>query len=61
MRIIAASTHVMPGIERFDLMDYRERLAATQKWSEDQGLGIRICFGSEIFYTASTDKLLEEG
>ena len=61
MRIIAASRHVMPGIERFDLMDYRERLAATPKWSDDQGLGNRICFGSEIFYTASTDKLLEEG
>lgn len=61
VKVIAATTHVMPGIERFDLMDYRERLATAQKWSDEQALGIRICFGSEIFYTASTERLLMEG
>ena len=61
VKTIAATTHVMPGIERFDLMAYKVRLATAQKWSDEQALGIRICFGSEIFYTASTERLLMEG
>ena len=61
IKTIVATTHVMPGIERFDLMNYRNRLMTAQKWSNDQGLDIHICFGSEIFYTASTERLLTDG
>ena len=58
---IAATSHVSPGIERFFLKVYRERLAMAQRWSDEQGFDIRICFGSEVFYTASTERLLTEG
>lgn len=54
VKTIAATTHVMLGIERFDLMDYRGRLATAQKWSNEQALGIHIWSGSGILYTAST-------
>ena len=58
VKVIAATLHVTPGIKPVNLTVYGERLAMAQRWSDDQGLGIRICFGSEIFYTQSTERLL---
>ena len=52
-KVITATTHVMTVIEHFDLMNYRKRLTTTQKRSDEQNLGIRICFGLETLYTAS--------
>ena len=59
--VIAATSHAMPGLQRFPLDAYLEHLKMAQEWSDAQGLGIRICNGSEIFYTRDTVRMLQEG
>ncbi|MPM92885.1 Tyrosine-protein phosphatase CpsB [bioreactor metagenome] len=58
---IITTPHVMPGITPFNLALYREHLAALQSWCLDQGQGLRLYPGAEIFYTPMTVQYLNEG
>ena len=59
--VIASTSHATPGIEPFPMDTYLQRLAEEQQWCDAQGLGIRLCPGSEIYYTKSAARLLQEG
>lgn len=58
---IITTPHVMPGITPFDFALYREHLSALQSWCRDQGQGLRLYPGAEIFYTPMTVQYLGEG
>ncbi len=58
---VIATPHVMPGIAPFDGERFRQRLAALQSWCRDQGQGLRLYPGAEIFYTPMTVQYLNEG
>ena len=58
---IVTTPHVMPGIAPFDGERFRQRLAALQSWCRDQGQGLRLYPGAEIFYTPMTVQYLNEG
>ena len=58
---IITTPHVMPGIAPFNLALYREHLAALQSWCREQGQGLRLYPGAEIFYTPMTVQYLNEG
>lgn len=58
---IVTTPHVMPGIVPFDFALYREHLSALQSWCSDQGQGLRLYPGAEIFYTPMTVQYLNEG
>ncbi|MHC1721894.1 MAG: CpsB/CapC family capsule biosynthesis tyrosine phosphatase [Aminipila sp.] len=58
---VVTTPHVMPGITPFNLALYREHLAALQSWCRDQGQGLRLYPGAEIFYTPMTVQYLGEG
>ena len=59
--VIAATTHATPGQVAFPLADYQERLAAANRWAEENGIGIRVVPGCEILYTEHSARLLREG
>lgn len=59
--VIAATSHSMPGLQRFPMDEYLDHLKMAQEWIDGQGLGIRLCTGSEIFYTRDTVRMLQEG
>ena len=61
VKVIAATPHVLPGIEKFDINGYRKRMALIKKWNDEANTGICLSSGSEVFYTASTERLLMEG
>ena len=58
---VVTTPHVMPGITPFNLALYREHLTALQSWCRDQGQGLRLYPGAEIFYTPMTVQYLNEG
>ncbi|NCB35429.1 MAG: hypothetical protein EOM58_05230 [Clostridia bacterium] len=58
---VVTTPHVMPGIAPFDGERFRQRLAALQSWCRDQGQGLRLYPGAEIFYTPMTVQYLNEG
>ncbi len=59
--VIAATSHAMPGLRPFPMDAYQQNLEAARAWIDAEGLPIRLCAGSEIFYTADAPRLLREG
>ena len=59
--VVAATPHAFPGVEEFDTVRFKKHLKMAQKWSDEQGLGISICTGTEVFYNSTAEKELGEG
>lgn len=61
IRTIAATCHVCPGYEPFDLALYRERLAQAQAYCEENGLAVAVVPGAEVAWTYQTPAALLQG
>ena len=49
--VVAATTHVLPGLRPFDMALYRERLKQAQEYCAEQELPLQVIGGAEIGYT----------
>lgn len=58
IRLLAATTHAMPGIRPFDLDLYNARLREAQAYCDINQLPIRLICGAEIRYTSYTVPML---
>lgn len=57
---VAATCHVRPGIEPFDLGLYRERLAEAQTFCREQQLQVQVIAGAEVAWTYQTVSSLRQ-
>lgn len=58
---IAATPHVYPGVQPFDMALYRKRLEEAQQYCDAQALGITLLPGAEIAWTYQTVEALRTG
>ena len=60
VRLVCATTHVAPGLRRFDAELYRERLKEANAYCRKRDWPLRILSGCEMYYSpAAVDALLE--
>ena len=58
---IIATPHVTPGVRRFNLERYEQRLVEAQRYCAENGLPLEIYGGAEILYTPMTVTMLLDG
>ena len=58
---IIATSHITPGVRRFDMEGYRRALREAREYCEASGYDMTIYEGCEILYTRQTCRLLQEG
>lgn len=58
---IIATSHATPGVQRFQLDEYRQALADARAYCTEKGLEIEILEGCEVLYTDQAPRLLSEG
>lgn len=56
--IVAATPHVLPGVQPFDMPRYQKRLAEAQAYCSEENLPVRVISGAEIRYTPLTLSML---
>lgn len=60
VRLVYATTHAAPGLQRFDASLYRKRLKEANAYCQKQGWPLRIRSGCELYYSpAAVDALLD--
>ena len=60
VRLVCATTHAAPGLRRFDVELYRERLKEANAYCRKRDWPLRILSGCELYYSpAAVDALLE--
>lgn len=57
---IVATPHVVPGIEKFDEMQYCRALDEANAFCTAKGLNLRVLSGAEVFYTDMTLAYLQQ-
>lgn len=58
---IAATCHVCPGMEPFDIGLYRERLAEANAFCKQEDLDVTVFSGAEVAWTYQTESALRRG
>lgn len=58
---VAATCHVRPGIEPFDMGIYRERLARAREICRSERLPVQIYSGAEVAWTYQTENAVRRG
>ena len=51
IKVVAATSHALPGIRPFDLTLYKERVSEAREYCKEKKLPIRIISGAEIYFT----------
>lgn len=59
--IIIATSHVEPGLRRFDWQIYNDRLQEANDYCRERSLPLTVLPGAELLYTSFTCNMLREG
>ena len=58
---LICTSHITPGYEKFPQETYLEHLEEAKAWCEKNAPAMKLHIGSEILYTESTGRMLDEG
>lgn len=59
--VIIATSHVEPGLRRFDWQFYNDRLQEANDYCRERSLPLTVLPGAELLYTSFTCNMLREG